>query len=67
MNFGEIQHFTRPGIFGTGYTSTHSMVNIQKTNLYTAPVALSLFPSSTIEQVLCAAPFPRHAVPSHVF
>ena len=22
VNFGEIQHFTRPGIFGTGYTST---------------------------------------------
>ena len=22
VNFGEIQHFTRPGIFGPGYTST---------------------------------------------
>ena len=31
MNFNEIQHFTGPGIFGTGYTSTHTRVNIQKT------------------------------------
>ena len=37
VNFGEIQHFTRPGTFGTGYTSTHTQVNIQKTN-YTAPL-----------------------------
>ena len=35
VNFGEIQHFTRPGTFGTGYTSTHTQVNLQKTN-YTA-------------------------------
>ena len=32
MNFCEIQHFTGPGIFGTGYTSTHTQVIIQKTN-----------------------------------
>ena len=56
VNFGEIQHFTRPGFFGTGYTSTHTMVNIQKTNYTLRRFALSLFPSSTIEQVLCAAP-----------
>ena len=37
VNFGEIQHFTRPGTFGTGYTSTHTQVNLQKTN-YTAPL-----------------------------
>ena len=37
VNFGEIQHFTRPGTFGTGYTSTHTQVNIQQTN-YSAPL-----------------------------
>ena len=51
VNFGEIQHFTRPGTFGTGYTSTQ--VNLQKTN-YTAP--LLFLPRSTICQVLWAAP-----------
>ena len=55
VNFGEIQHFTRPGIFGTGYTSTHTQVNIQKTN-YTAP--LLFLPCSTICQILWAAPSP---------
>ena len=31
MNFNEIQHSTGPGTFGTMYTSTHTQVNIQKT------------------------------------
>ena len=43
------------GIFGTGYTSTHKQVNIQKTN-YTLR-RLYFLPGSTIYQVLCAAPF----------
>ena len=55
VNIGEIQHFTRPGTFGTGYTSTHTQVNIQKTN-YTAP--LLFLPRSTICQILWAAPSP---------
>ena len=45
------------GFFGTGYTSTHTMVNIQKTNYTLRWLALPLFPSSTTEQVLYAAPF----------
>ena len=49
VNFGEIQHFTWPETFGTGYTSTHTQVNLQKTN-YTAP--LLFLPGSTICQIL---------------
>ena len=56
VNFGEIQHFTRPGTFGTGYIQVqHRQLNLQKTN-YTAP--LLFLPGSTICQILWAAPSP---------
>ena len=58
MNFSEIQQFTRPGDFGTAYTSKRTLSNIQKTIIYIASDCTFRGDGVIIVQVLSAASTP---------
>ena len=65
VNFNEIQHSKRPGNFGTAYTSTQHKYIYKKLNVHCARSHF-LLPGSTVDQVFCAAPFFRLAIPPDI-